>query len=91
MSRRLNSRTRRDVAKRRRFDNDFVKNELEKYGYFVPNDFNYTGCRNNFQVYDKTNEKEITLNWNKFKYRVRRGREEYEEPNNLMNIGLSED
>ena len=74
---------------KKKYSDEYVKNELAKYGYTVKDDFKYQGNTTYFPVYDEVNGTEMNITWKNFNYYVKKGRKKYKRPD-IMNIGLSE-
>ena len=74
---------------KKKYSDEYVKNQLAKYGYTVKDDFKYQGNTTYFPVYDEVNGTEMNLTWKNFNYYVKKGRKKYKRPD-IMNIGLSE-
>lgn len=68
----------------------FVKDQFEKYGYTVPDDFSYKNNVTHYNVIDNTTGRHISLTYKQLQYRIKRGRAEYIPPNPFMNLPLTE-
>ena len=76
----------------RRLTQQQVKDLFEKYGYILPDNFQYHNNKQKFNVYDEQNETHENLSLQQLRYRINRAatrRAEYFDKN-LMNLPLSD-
>ena len=76
----------------KRLNANDVKNEFIKFGYVLPNNFNYTNAKQKFRVYDERNEEYVNLSYQQLKYQTQNAatiRQPYFDKS-LMNIPLNE-
>ena len=64
----------------RRLKSADVKSLFEKYGYRVPDDFNYQNNTTKYTVFDEQLQRTVRLNYKNLQYRIRSGRSEYQLP-----------
>ena len=70
----------------KRLSSESVKNEFNRYGYSLPDDFKHINNTTKYKVYDEYNNKHISLSLKQLRYKVSKGRSEYKFPDELMNI-----
>ena len=77
----------------KRLNSNTIKNLFEKYGYRVPDDFNYRNNTTKYTVFDEQLQRTVRLNYKNLQYRIRHGRSEYQLPSfetEFAGMGMSE-
>ena len=74
----------------RRLNSNEVREEFERYGYTLPENFRYRNNITPIEVYDEQTGTHQHLTLKQLRYRISHGRSEYEFPQ-LMNMALSND
>ena len=77
----------------KRLNSNTIKNLFEKYGYRVPDNFNYRNNTTKYTVFDEQLQRTVRLNYKNLQYRIRHGRSEYQLPSfetEFANMGVSD-
>ena len=57
----------------KRLNSNTIKNLFEKYGYRVPDDFNYRNNTTKYTVFDEQTQRTVRLNYKNLQYRINHG------------------